>query len=202
MSMDRYPYARGLRLVAPVILGALLATFTACQPPPPPPILELPTFTLIDSQGRPSGSEQLAGSVYVADFFFTRCGSICPLLTGAMLQLQQRFEDDDLPVRLLSITVDPEFDRPPVLAAYAESYGIDTGRWTLLTGDREQIGEVVENGFKVAIGDPTIGEGGLFDIAHASRFFLVDGEGQVRGIYEIDAAGLDRLERDARRLAR
>lgn len=168
------------------------------EPAPPPVLYRLPPFSLIDSAGRPFGSVELEGRVWVADFIFTRCGSICPLLTQAMSRLDRRYRENGVEgIHLVSVTVDPEFDTPDVLAGYGGAHGIDPGRWSLLTGPPEAIRSLITEGFRFAHepapgADPAAG-GDLIEIAHTGKLVLVDRQGGVRGLYDIDESGLDEL---------
>jgi protein SCO1 len=161
---------------------------------PPPTLLEVPAFTLTSQRGEPHGSEQLAGKVWIANFVFTRCPTVCPLLTTQMARLTERLEDT--PVRFVSFSVDPANDSPEVLAAYAEEHGADTERWSFLTGDNGALEAVVVQGLRVHIGERD--ERG--NILHGTHFVLVDGSGHIRGYYQSNPGGLDDLVRDARQL--
>jgi protein SCO1/2 len=133
-----------------------------------------PKFTLIDQEGRSVSSDDLRGKAYVCDFIFTTCGSACPLMSHEMAEIQQQTPPQ---IQLVSFTVNPEHDTPAVLREYAASYGADLSRWHFLTGTREQMSQVAVN-MKIQKPDepnPTV--------AHSERFFLVDGDGDVRGIY-------------------
>jgi protein SCO1/2 len=155
----------------------------------------LPSYDLIDSRAEPFGSEQLAGNVYVANFFFTRCTTVCPMLTSSMSKLLRRYREGGVDgIRLVSISVDGAYDTPDQLAAYAERFEIETESWSLLTGPPEQVRPLVIEGFRLPLGDRHEDERGM-DIAHAGRLVLVDRWGQVRGYYASDASGLDELFR-------
>ncbi|HKQ62208.1 MAG TPA: SCO family protein [Candidatus Polarisedimenticolaceae bacterium] len=205
------PAPRSSLLRNPWIWAFLLgcATLTALRPllryePAPPPVLwALPAYALTDAQGRPFGSAELAGKVYVVDFFFTRCASICPRLTEAMARLQERYEREGVEgVRLVSISVDPEGDTPERLADYARQHGVHPERWTLLTGAPDAVHALVAGGFKTALGDAAPLGDGLIDIAHSGKLFLVDGAGRVRGLYDHDALGLDEVFHRSRHVLR
>jgi protein SCO1/2 len=164
------------------------------EPPPPPVVGRLPAYELTDAGGRAFGSADLAGRVYVADFIFTRCTSICPLLTKAMGRLQDQFRERGVEgVHLVSFSVDPDYDTPERLREYAERHGADPDRWTFLTGDRERIRELLVDGFKLAMGDVPPDTDNLADIAHSGKFVIVDGEGGIRGYYDTDQEGLDEI---------
>lgn len=177
-----------------VIVLTLMRPLLRREPAPPPVLGQLPPYSLIDTTGRDFGSRELAGQVYVTDFIFTRCTSICPLLSRAMASLQARFREAGVEgVHLVSISIDPEYDTPARLAEYAAEHGADPARWTFLTGAKEQIVDLVVGGFKSAVGEPVQAAEDLVDIAHAGHFVLVDGSGRVRGYYGTDEAGLDEV---------
>ena len=194
---DRVPLHRNPWLWA-FLLGCV--TLTALRPllrhePPPPPVIgQLPEFSLVDSRGQRFGSADLAGDVYVANFVFTRCASICPLLTRAMVSLEERYEREGIEgIRLVSISVDPEFDTPERLADYASGHRVDPRRWVFLTGEPADVRSLVVDGFRTAMGSPDILEGGMIDVAHTGKFVIVDGSGGIRGYYDTDREGLDEI---------
>ncbi|EYF07405.1 SCO family protein [Chondromyces apiculatus] len=155
----------------------------------------LPPFTLTDSRGMPFGLEQLRGKVWVADFVFTTCPTVCPKLTQRMVELQQKTQSRGDAFHLVTFTVDPENDTPEVLARYAAANGAVPDRWTFLTGPLKEIETTVVNGFKVAMGRTDPG-GGLMSIFHGERLVLVDREGTIRGYYHADDEGMAKLLRD------
>jgi protein SCO1/2 len=111
-----------------------------------------------------------------------------------MGRLQQRYDESGVDgLRLVSITVDPEYDTPERLQQYAESHGVDPRRWVFLTGDPERIRQVVQGGFKTFVGEPQTTGDDLIDIAHSGKFVLVDGQGGIRGYYDSDELGLDEI---------
>lgn len=195
-AAPRVPFYRNPFVIA---FLAGIVTLTALRPllrhePAPPPVLgRLPDFALVDAAGRPFGSADLAGHVYVASFFFTRCPSICPLLMKGMWRLQDGFAQKAVDVRLVSISVDPENDTPPVLAAYGARLGVDPARWTLLTGDPGKVKALVVDGFKTPMDPEAPGTPGPVDIAHTGKLVLVDGAGRIRGYYDSDEMGLDEV---------
>jgi len=167
-------------------------------PAPPPVIAQLPSYELVDQRGQPFGGRELAGDVYVANFIFTRCSSICPLLTRAMALLQERFDERGIAeIKLVSFTVDPEYDLPPRLQTYAETHGADPRRWTFVSGEPERITQLIEEGFTLGVGAPEMHGESLIEIAHSGKFVLVDGSGGIRGYYDSDVPGLDVVFRDA-----
>jgi protein SCO1/2 len=164
------------------------------EPPPPPVLFPVPRFELVDTAGRPFGSDELRGHVYVASFFFTRCPSICPTLMHELAALQARYRAAGLDsIRLVSITVDPAHDTPERLRAAQERYGADPARWLLLTGAPEAIRTLAVQGFRVPHGEVVNRDDGAFDIAHTGKLMLVDARGELRGYYDSTAAGFDEV---------
>jgi len=186
---------------AGAVLLALLRPLLRFESPPPPPLWSLPSFTLVDQDGRPFGSDDLGGKVYVANFFFTRCPSICPAVMESMSRLAERFEAAGMGgVRLVSISVDPNSDTPERLREYGARYGRNPSRWTLLTGEAGAVRKLLLEGFRVPMGEPAeIGEG-LYDIAHTGKLVLVDAEGRVRGFYDATPGGVEEVFHRARQL--
>jgi protein SCO1/2 len=153
----------------------------------------LPEFRLTAASGEPFGSAVLDGQVWVASFFFSRCPSICPKLTDAMARLQERYAEAEIDgIHLVSISVDPGYDTPERLSDYGAAHGVDPARWTLLTGEFEVIRDLVYHGFRTPLGVPDP-EGNLVDIAHSTKFVLVDRQRGIRGYYETDETGLDEI---------
>jgi protein SCO1/2 len=105
-------------------------------------------------------------------------------------------------IRLVSITVDPEYDTPEILGEYAKTLGVDPERWTLLTGDPEAVRRLVVDGFKTPLVAPPPGGPGPIDIAHTGKLVLVDGSGRIRGYYGTDELGLDEVFNRAQHVLR
>lgn len=150
---------------------------------------QLPDFSLIDQRGAPFGLSDLHNKVWVADFIFTSCATICPPMTVQMAILQDEFAAKD--VHFVSFSVDPERDAPEVLRRYADNYGADGNRWSFLTGQKETIYQLAHEGFSLATGHRGS------EILHSTRFVLVDRNQQVRGYYESRSPGsLQQLRKD------
>jgi protein SCO1/2 len=184
-------------LVAALLVVAAAALFQQIRKPEPPPVLsEVPEFSLINRDGRAVTLRDLAGAPWVADFIFTRCPATCPMMSARMARLNRDLPAD-LAVRLVSFSVDPEHDTPEVLARYAESFKAPD-RWLFLTGDRAEILELSEKGFKLGVAmELPPGTVAPEPIVHSTRFVLVDGEGRIRGYYDaFDEESMERLERD------
>jgi protein SCO1/2 len=155
----------------------------------------LPPFTLTERTGRAVSASDLAGSVWVADFIFTRCPDVCPALSTRMAALQEPLATGEDPIRLVSLIVDPVNDTPAVLTTYAERYRAGPG-WLFLTGPRDAVAGLLRDGFRVAFAD---GGPPASPITHSDRFVLVDRQLRIRGYYHgNDQADLDRLVADAR----
>jgi len=140
---------------------------------------QVPAFSLQDQSGAAVTRESYLGKVLVVDFMFTSCPDICPTLTQHMAEVQRHYAaEPDL--HLLSVSVDPATDTPPVLAAYAQTHGADTSRWSFLTGPSDAVRTVVVDGFKQVM-QKTGEEGSPGSILHGSRFIVVDRAGTLRG---------------------
>jgi protein SCO1/2 len=166
---------------------------------PPRVFSTVPPFTLKDQTGRAFGLEDLAGRVWIGNFIFTRCPGTCPVQTRYVKRLQEGLRVDPAwtQVRLVSFTVDPQFDTPEVLRDYAEQIGADPDHWFFLTGTREEIWQLSKDGFKMAVGDAPPGGDG--PILHDTKLLLVDDRGRLRGYYDgVSDEGLQELRRDLR----
>jgi protein SCO1/2 len=179
---------------AGVLLAAGLAGWYALRPRALPVIGAVPPFALRERSGEALGAGDLAGHVWVANFVFTRCPDVCPMLTTRMGGLQETLTRGEDPIRLVSFSVDPDRDTPEVLRAYATRAG--AGRaWLFVTGPRAAIAALLREGFRVAYADdgpPTA------PITHSDRFVLVDRQLRIRGYYHgLEPADIERLARDA-----
>ena len=159
-----------------------------------PVLAQLPDFRLLERGGQTLGLADLKGKVWIADFIFTRCPGTCPRMSSRMASLQRDLRGED-GLRLVSISVDPEFDTQEVLAKYAAQYQAEERRWFFLTGDKTAIHHLAKSGFLV---------GGVDDVTlHTTRFVLIDRQGRVRGYYNSsDEEDLRKLGNDARALLR
>lgn len=140
----------------------------------------VPAFSFTDQDGKTVTEKTVEGKIYVTDFIFTRCGSICPKMTGNMSVLQERFKDNN-DVLFLSHSVTPQMDSVPVLKKYAEEKGVISGKWFLLTGNENEIYSLAK---KQYFAGDTIGyyqTGNEF--LHTENFILVDKHRRIRGVY-------------------
>jgi len=143
----------------------------------------IPDFELIDQNGKSFKGSQLDGNVYIADFFFTRCGNptLCPRMSAELKRVQEDFKDNEN-VKIVSFTVDPVNDTPKVLKEYAERYQARYEKWKFLTGEKEEIYALAYNGFKVNAMEE--GDDVTPEFLHATKLMLIDTKGRVRGYYE------------------
>lgn len=137
-------------------------------------------FKLINQNGKTITQADYDNKIYVADFFFTTCQTICPIMTGHMADIQKEILNDDA-VMLLSHTVTPEIDTVAQLKRYAIEKGVNDAKWNLVTGDKKQIYELARKSY-LAVKDA--GDGGDFDMIHTENFMLIDKKHQIRGFYD------------------
>lgn len=200
----------GRWIVASVL--ALMASMTMCAVVAPSMALrqnkaeleiygEMPDFALTDQTGATMSRADLAGTVVIANFIFTRCLSVCPVFTSKMYRVQERTTDVSDDLKLLSFSVDPAYDTPAVLADYAAKHKARSNRWRFLTGAPDDVRRVVTDGLAIAMDDSGTQADGTPNIAHSEYFVLIDDSGLIRGYYNSnDSPRLERMLRDARRL--
>ena len=159
---------------------------------PLPVIGSIPEFEFIDSEGQSVNLNTLKGKVWVADFIFTTCTMACPIMTGNMNTIHKKYKKND-DLRLVSISVYPEYDTPEVLKEYASLYNANTDKWHFLTGKEATVKNVIKNGFKI---------GDYEDIIfHSEKFALVDKNGMIRSYYNgMKTEDMDKLKKDINRL--
>ena len=148
---------------------------------------KIANFSLTNQKGKTITQNTYKDKIYVADFFFTTCQTICPIMTDHMVEIQKEIIDDP-DVMLLSHSVTPEIDNVAQLKRYAEKKGVNAKKWNLVTGDKKEI-------YKLAVKDN--GDGGPFDMVHTENFMLIDKKRQIRGFYDgTNAEDIDRLLED------
>ncbi len=138
-------------------------------------------FSFINQDGKTVTDKDYEGKIYVADYFFTTCKTICPKMATELLRVQEKFEYTKGLVKILSHTVDPEDDSVPVLKAYANMIHADNGMWDFVTGDKKQLYDMARDSYLV---NAMQGDGGKDDFIHSELFVLVDKEKHIRGIYD------------------
>lgn len=160
-------------------------------PPELPIISQVPEFELISENGQRFGSKDLKGRVYLANFVFARCPSVCPKMLGELEKIQKRVRGTGKKVAIVSFTVDPENDNEKVLFDLARKHKANPFTWTFLTGsDKEAMFKLYRDGFKVGVEqDPK----NMFDIAHTEKIVLVDGDNRVRGFYSFETNDVNKL---------
>jgi protein SCO1 len=122
----------------------------------------------------------LKGKVWVADFFFTRCPTICPVMTNNLQDVQEAFLGNEN-LKILSFTCDPEYDRPEQLSNYAAAFAADTKQWQFVTGEKSSLYRFARNELSITATD---GDGGETDFIHEQYLVLVDKDGFIRGFYD------------------
>ena len=149
-------------------------------------------FKLINQNGEEITQEFYKNKIYVADFFFTTCQDICPIMTKNMYRLQEELKEDN-DILFLSHTVIPEIDTVQQLKKYAVDNKIDESKWNLVTGDKKQIYELARKSY-LAVEDAEFGE---YDMIHTENFMLIDKKRQIRGFYDgTNDLEIDRLLSD------
>ena len=204
--------ARLLVLGATVVsLGIVLGTFFWLKFAPRPGLTgwdakpleglqrygSVPQFSLIERSGKTTTLADLRGTIWIADFIYTTCQDTCPMQTAEMAQLQEHWKDR-VGLKLVSFSVDPEKDTTEVLSRYANRYKADSQRWLFLTGAKEEISRLVQEGFRLSA--VALSSEGKKDsvIMHSPRFVLIDKAAQIRGYYDSrDPQAIQRLIKDA-----
>ncbi len=161
----------------------------------------VPDFSLVERSGRSVKLSDLQGKIWISNFIYTSCKDSCPTQSAEMARLQGELKHK-ADFRLLSITVDPERDTPKALSRYADRFGADPKRWLFLTGEKEEIYRLAQQGFHLSA-VPVSNDEGKNDPAfiHSSRFVLVDDKAEIRGYYvSTDPDALRRLRRDLKTL--
>lgn len=147
-------------------------------------------FAFVNQEGDTIRKEDMTGKVYVADFFFTTCPTICPVMKKEMLRVYEQFKGDPN-FRILSHTIDPTHDTQAVLQDYADKLGVpDAATWNFLTGDQEKIFEIGQTSYLTTTMADDMEPGGFL---HSGAFLLVDQQGRIRGVY--DGTKTDQVDR-------
>jgi len=137
-------------------------------------------FKLINQNGEAITQEAYKNKIYIVDFFFTSCTSICPIMTSNMVKLQDKFINNN-EIMFLSLSVTPKIDSVAVLREYADNKGVIDSKWNITTGDKKHIYELARKSYFAVVEQ---GDGGLQDFIHTPNFILVDKKKQIRGIYD------------------
>jgi protein SCO1/2 len=162
----------------------------------------VPKFSLVERSGKATTLADLRGSIWIADFIYTTCTDTCPMQTAEMAQLQEQWKDK-AGLKLVSFSVDPEKDTTEVLSRYADRYKADSIRWLFLTGDKEDITRLVQEGFKLSAVPVANAGSSESIIMHSPRFVLIDKQAEIRGYYDSrDPQALERLKKDVATLVK
>ena len=153
----------------------------------------IPDFQFVSQDGDIVSAQTMAGKIYVADFFFTTCPTICPKMKTQLKRVYDRFKGNPN-VMLLSHTIDPTHDSVAVLREFAQSLGVEGKQWLFVTGDKEKIYDIGQNSYMVSAAEDASAPGG---VVHSGAFILVDTKKHIRGIYDgTTAEGVDKLMAD------
>ncbi|MDQ3046337.1 MAG: SCO family protein [Bacteroidota bacterium] len=140
----------------------------------------IPDFSFINQDGKSISQKDFQGSIYVTDFFFTTCKSICPVMSNNMEQVYEKFKGNPA-VKFLSHTVDPEVDTVEQLKRYAIQHHADASQWMFVTGDKKELYAIARNGYLL---NAEQGDGGPDDFIHTQNFALIDKDKRIRGFYD------------------
>jgi cytochrome oxidase Cu insertion factor (SCO1/SenC/PrrC family) len=157
-------------------------------------------FSFTERSGKTITKQELLGKPWIVGFIFTRCAGPCPKVSGQMSLLQDALADDD--VRLVTMTVDPDYDTPEVLTRYAKAYGADAEKWLFLTGDKEELYAFITREFLQTV-EEMQGEDRKpgFEVLHTTNLMLIDENGVVRGKYNAQNDDeMAKLKRDVKQL--
>lgn len=160
-------------------------------PPELPVIAQVPDFELISENGQRFGSKDLKDRIYLANFVFARCPSVCPKMLAELEKIQKRVRGTGKKVAIVTFTVDPENDNETVLFKLARKHQANPYIWTFLTGtNKDELFKLYRDGFKVGVEhNPK----NLIDIAHSEKIVLVDGSNRVRGYYAFNDNSINQL---------
>ncbi|MEZ5405761.1 MAG: SCO family protein [Verrucomicrobiia bacterium] len=191
----------GLMLILIAMFGVMIWRTTK-RSPALPTYGQVSAFSLTNQINQTITRDSLLGKVWIADFIFTTCPGPCLVMSRQMKKLQTMLHSDDN-IYLISITVDPETDTPPVLTEYAKQMEANTNHWFFLTGDQKKIFHLATKGFLLAVAETQQAEAASKNgrYIHSIKFALVDQKGYVRGYYDgTDDEELPKLIHQARSL--
>ncbi len=202
---------KNINIISMLVAMATLLAAISCQGPTadkPLPILghkgvengdtvyhAIPTFAFINQDSQLVTNKTFADQIYVADFFFTKCPTICPVVKKQMLRIYDQFGDE--PLALLSHSIDTRNDSVPALKSYAKKLNIEAPKWHLVTGKRDDIYEIADDYFSIATEDPDAPGG----FNHSGRLILVDQNRHIRSFCDgTDPESVDRFMKDIEKL--
>lgn len=198
-AMKRSLMLMGLWLIVTGLFVGVIARYRK-KPAPLETLWSVPAFSFVGvtTQGsRTMSTNDLWGKPWIANFIFTRCGGPCPVMSVKMAVLQRLLPPD---VKLVSFTVDPAYDTPKVLDAYARQYGADPERWIFAQMPKESLSKIVQDGFHLAVAD-RLKDPPQTRVLHSTHFVLIDGRGVARAYYDSEGGSIfERIRRDVERL--
>jgi protein SCO1/2 len=150
-----------------------------------PVLATVPEFSFTSQTGATVGRDSLRGKAWIADFIFTRCAGPCPIMTDRLSQVQRALGSSGDDVRLVSVSVDPDYDRPDILAKYGARFGADPARWLFLTGPADAVEKFVTKGMLLGLAKDGAGAP-----MHAQKFVVVDREGRIRAYRDLEDPNL------------
>jgi protein SCO1 len=161
-----------------------------------PVLSTVPDFTLQDQNGKSISLADMKGKIWLADLIFTKCEGICPTMSSNFSALQSSLDAD---IRLVSFSVDPEYDRGEVLQAYANRFHADPAKWTFVTGNRPTIFSLAKKGFLLGVDSVGLDPNNL--VTHSEKFVLIDRQGRMRSYYNgTDSTTQVQIKADIERL--
>ena len=137
-------------------------------------------FSFINQNGKIVNNSTFNNSIYIADFFFTSCPTICPLMKSEMMRVYKKYENEEN-VKFLSHTIDPNYDNVKRLKEYSKKFNIDSNKWHFVTGDIDEIYEIGFKSYMVIASEDSLSPGGFL---HSGAFLLVDQNRKIRGVYD------------------
>ena len=157
----------------------------------------IPDFSFTNQDGETVTQETFKGKIYIADFFFTTCPTICPIMKTQMLRVYEKYKDNP-DVLILSHTIDPKYDTVEVLHEFADRLGVSSDTWHFVTGDQDKIYDIGQNSYMVTAREDPDEPGGYL---HSGAFLVVDKQRRIRGIYDgTKAEKVDILMKDIDKL--
>lgn len=180
-----------------VLLILCTIALAACGSPQPTG-RQVASFSFTDQNGHPFGTDQLNGKVWIADFIFTDCKTVCPPMTAEMAQLQKQFLEEDIEVEFVSFTVDPTMDSAEVLKEYIAQYTDDESNWHLLTGySQEAIKNLALEQFQTIVQKPENSS----QVIHGTNFYLIDQKGYVVNEFNyVEDAFSEQMQKEVKKL--
>lgn len=159
---------------------------------------EIVPFYYTDQNGQPFGKDELEGKVWIADFVFTKCQTVCPPMTLEMADLQRKFEDEGIQVEFVSFTVDPAIDSPDLLKEYIHQFTDDETNWHMLTGyTQEEIEIFAREQFQTIVQKPSTSD----QVIHGTNFYLIDQQGRIVNEYNyVDTSYVKEMTKDIKKI--